>query len=154
MKIKKVISGGQTGVDRGALDAALESGIPIGGWCPHARRAEDGEIPAKYPLQETEGATYVHRTELNIRDSDATLVLTWGPPTGGTRLTVVLAKNLDKPCLLVDLDSDSTPDQVIHWLEDQRVTCLNVAGPRASKYPQIYEAAHGFLREVFLAQGD
>lgn len=88
----KIISGGQTGVDRAALDAALQLGIPCGGWCPKGRKAKDGPIPDRYPLKETESGSYPVRTEMNVRDSDGTLILTWGRPTGGTALTVRLAR--------------------------------------------------------------
>ena len=99
----QIISGGQSGVDRAALDAAREMGVPVGGWCPKGRRAEDGAIAACYPLDETPSDQYAQRTEWNIRDSDGTLVLTFGPPTGGTALTVRLADRLGKRCLVLDL---------------------------------------------------
>src|SRR6266852_5932705 len=103
MVISKIVSGGQTGVDRAALDVALELGIPCGGWCPKGRRAEDGSIPDHYPLRETSTAFYPQRTEWNVRDSDGTLVLTLGRPDGGTALTIELARRLPKPFLAVNL---------------------------------------------------
>src|SRR5438876_4889366 len=87
-----IVSGGQTGVDRAALDVALELGIPCGGWCPKGRRAEDGRIPLRYPLEETTLNIYPQRTEWNVRDSDGTLVLTTGRPEGGSALTNELAR--------------------------------------------------------------
>jgi hypothetical protein len=87
----KIISGGQTGVDRAALDAALALNIPCGGWCPKGRKAEDGPIPERYPLQETSSADYRVRTEKNVTDSDGTLILTRGPVTGGTAYTVIVS---------------------------------------------------------------
>lgn len=102
----KIVSGGQTGVDRAALDTALELGLPCGGRCPRGRKAEDGPIPARYPLTETSSAEYAQRTEWNVRDSDGTLVLTRGQPTGGTALTIELAERLGKPYLVVDLESE------------------------------------------------
>ena len=90
--LSRIISGGQTGVDRAALDAALEYNFPCGGWCPKGRLAEDGIISQKYPLKETESSEYEVRTKLNVRGSDGTLILTWGKPTGGTTLTVEFAK--------------------------------------------------------------
>src|SRR5210317_1948565 len=80
----RIVSGGQTGVDRGALDAALTLGRVCGGWCPEGRLADDGPIPARYPLQELPGGGYRARTRRNVRDSDATLIVTFGAPTGGT----------------------------------------------------------------------
>jgi len=95
--IERILSGGQTGVDRAALDVALELGIPCGGWCPAGRRAEDGRIPAIYPVQETESRNYAVRTRRNVRDTDGTLVLVNGPVSGGTRLTVKCADDENKP---------------------------------------------------------
>src|SRR5437660_8982603 len=97
----KLISGGQTGVDRAALDVAIELGLPCGGWCPKGRRAEDGRIPGRYPLKETPSWVYPQRTEWNIRDSDGTLVLTLSRATGGTALTIHLAKSMRKPVLII-----------------------------------------------------
>jgi hypothetical protein len=146
--IAKIISGGQTGVDRAALGVALELGIPCGGWCPRGRQAEDGPIAPHYPLKETESTFYEHRTELNVRDSDATLVLTRGVPDGGTALTIHLARELKKPCLLIDLGERPDPREVYEWLDRNRVQVLNIAGPRESKHPGIYAQAKAFLREI------
>ena len=90
--VEKIVSGGQTGVDRAALDVALELGIPCGGWCPRGRRAEDGALSARYPLMETPSDDYVQRTTWNIRDSDGTLILTRGEPTGGTAQTALICE--------------------------------------------------------------
>jgi len=103
--IKKIVSGAQTGVDRAGLDAAMKLGVATGGWCPAGRLAEDGTIPEKYALTETESADYKVRTEWNVRDSDATLILNLGPLEGGTALTTELAKQHKKPCLIVRLDA-------------------------------------------------
>ncbi|MGH7230493.1 MAG: putative molybdenum carrier protein [Nitrospiraceae bacterium] len=102
--ISKMVSGGQTGVDRAALDVAKALGIGCGGWCPRRRMAEDGIISSKYPLQETPSADYSQRTEWNVRDSDGTLVLTLGEPKSGTAFTIEVAARLAKPCLVLDLD--------------------------------------------------
>lgn len=140
-----IISGGQTGVDRAALDAALELGIACGGWCPRGRRAEDGRIPMGYPLRETPDADYRSRTEWNVREADATLVLTWGPASAGTQLTINLAQWLDKPLLVVDLAEYPSPEEVRTWLEGGGFGILNVAGPRESSSPGIHRIAHAFL---------
>src|SRR5437870_10377236 len=96
--LTKIISGGQTGVDRAALDVALELGLPCGGWCPRGRRAEDGPIPERYPLQEMKSPAYPPRTARNVRDSDGTVILTRGQPDRGTALTIELAERYRKPC--------------------------------------------------------
>ncbi|MDD3146421.1 MAG: putative molybdenum carrier protein [Candidatus Riflebacteria bacterium] len=98
-----LISGGQTGVDRAALDFAMQSGIPCHGWCPAGRRAEDGAIPDFYRLLETDSALYQQRTRLNVRDSDATLIFTDGCPSRGTALTVECCRRMKKPFLLIDV---------------------------------------------------
>ena len=147
---KKIISGGQTGVDRTALDVAIELGIPSGGWCPKGRLAEDGVIDPKYPLQETDSPEYPVRTEMNVKDSDATLIITKGPVTGGTARTLELAEKHKKPHLVVDLSTRKDPMIVKKWLEFNQVGVLNVAGPRESKIPGIYDKAGDFLRKILL----
>src|SRR5262249_2795797 len=144
-------SGGQTGVDRAALDVALELGLPCGGWCPRGRRAEDGPIDPRYPLQETPWHGYPQRTEWNVRDSDGTLVLTRGAPDRGTALTIELAKRYRKPHLVLDLSDqpDAAAAAVRTWTEQNGVRALNVAGPRESSRPGIHAEAVSFLREVF-----
>jgi hypothetical protein len=144
----KIISGGQTGVDRAALDLALELGIPCGGWCPKGRKAEDGPIASKYPLREMPSPKYPPRTEKNIRESDGTLVLTWGPVTGGTALTVGLAGKRRKPCLVIDLSQDGDPQEVREWTRIHDIKILNVAGPRESKVPGIHDQAFNFLKRI------
>jgi hypothetical protein len=141
----KIISGGQNRGNRAALDAALELGIPCGGWCPKGRRAEDGPIPDRYPLQETDSTSYPVRTELNVKDSDGTLILTWGRPTGGTALTIRLARRYRKPCLVMDLKKPTDPSSLRVWLEKNRIGVLNVAGPRESKNPGVTRMAYDFL---------
>jgi hypothetical protein len=145
----QILSGGQTGVDRAALDVALEFGVPCGGWCPRGRRAEDGPIDHRYPLQATPWDGYPQRTEWNVRDSQGTLVLTRGAPDRGTALTVELADRYKKPCLVLDLNERHDPADVRAWAERQGVRVLNVAGPRESSQPGIHEDAVAFLREVF-----
>lgn len=146
---KRIVSGGQTGVDRAALDEALENGIPFGGWVPKGRAAEDGIIPATYSgLNETESDDPRVRTEWNVRDADATLLLTRGRPTGGSAYTLEAALRLNKPVLHVDLEevSDNQASRQIQaWLDRIQPARLNVAGPRASEDPDIY----GLSRDLF-----
>jgi hypothetical protein len=148
--LSKVISGGQTGVDRGALDAALDLGLQIGGWAPKGRRAEDGIIPDRYPLKETPGRDYEQRTEWNVRDSDATLVLTTGKPEGGTLATIEAAHRLEKPVFVVDLLQPHNLASIHFWLDYEKVKTLNVAGPRESKVPGIRSMAMGFLKDLLV----
>ena len=150
--IAKIVSGGQTGVDRAALDVALELGIPCGGWVPRGRRAEDGRIPPIYPMRETESRGYGTRTRLNVRDSDATLILTRGAPTGGTALTVDSARRLKRPYLVVDLAGEIDLSAVRKWLVAHGVRVLNVAGPRESTPLGIYRIAADVLRDLFAGQ--
>lgn len=145
MPVQKVVSGGQTGVDRAALDVAKELGCERGGWCPKGRLAEDGRIPDNYPLSETETTNYTERTELNVRDSDGTLILTVGPPTGGTAYTITCAQRLQKPYCIIDLSQETAPDRAQYWLEEQGIIVLNVAGPRQSQSSVGYVLAYQFL---------
>ncbi|MEE8332474.1 MAG: putative molybdenum carrier protein [Alphaproteobacteria bacterium] len=150
-----IISGGQTGVDRAALDAALAAGLSCGGWCPLGREAEDGPIAPRYTLREAASPDPARRTLLNVRDSDATLIIAHGPLSGGTELTARHAKLLSRPYLVIDLAG--TEDEIAHaarikdWLGEQGVRKLNVAGPRESGVPGIYDAAQALLGPLFLA---
>jgi predicted Rossmann fold nucleotide-binding protein DprA/Smf involved in DNA uptake len=146
--LEKIISGGQTGVDRAALDAAIRLGIPCGGWCPQGRKAEDGMIPDRYPLQEASSPDYPVRTRLNVEDSDGTLILTRGSPQGGTALTLKLARKLNKPFLLVDLARNPEPSEVQRWIQKNHIRILNVAGPREGESVGVFEKASAFLLEV------
>lgn len=153
MPLQLIVSGGQTGVDRAALDAALAQGIACGGWCPRGRKAEDGPIPGAYPVVETRSTSYAVRTRWNVRDSDATLILTRGSPSGGTALTVSLARRMQRPILIQQLGR-TTPHRLQHvrdWLELHHVRRLNIAGPRESSAPGIYEQARTFL-DALLSQ--
>ncbi len=146
--LKRIVSGGQTGVDRGALDAALAAGIDAGGWCPKGRRAEDGTIPEKYPVQEMASADYADRTKANARDSDATLILTHDPElSGGTKLTRTFAVNMKRPHLWADPAGDLAEEarRVADWVEGEKVSVLNVAGPRESGEPGIQRQAEEFV---------
>ena len=150
-----IVSGGQTGVDRAALDVAVSLGIPHGGWCPRGRLAEDGRIPVGYNLRETETREYPQRTEKNVLDSDGTLIVCHGSPSGGTLLTARLATRHKQPLLVVDLDEidgdgiEQTRDAVCEWLADNSVATLNVAGPRESQSAGIHQEACDLLTRVF-----
>lgn len=147
--IRKIVSGGQTGADRAALDVALGTGLECGGWVPKGRLAEDGPIAATYPnLVEAESAEPRVRTELNVRDSDATVVLTHGTPTGGSAVTLDAATRLGKPALHLDLDVTPPPlasRRLAQWLDDVNPQTLNVAGSRSSKDARIYELTRAIL---------
>ncbi|MDX8405392.1 MAG: putative molybdenum carrier protein [Mariprofundus sp.] len=149
----KIVSGGQTGVDRAALDAAMALDIAVGGWCPRGRRALDGKIPDCYPLRETRGNGYQTRTKWNVRDSDATLIICHGKPSGGTALTLRYCEALAKPSFIYQLPVGRSPapmdSELLQWLDKQRVHTLNIAGPRErSAYP-IYRPAYALLSELF-----
>ena len=149
--VRRVVSGGQSGVDRAALDVALELGVPCGGWCPRGRRAEDGPIPESYPLHETPSAAYPERTARNVRDSEGTLVITRGKPRGGTALTVSLARRAGRPVLVVDLERGADLERVRAFLSENAIRTLNVAGPRESEAPGIHDQAAALLRELLSA---
>jgi len=148
MVIQRIVSGGQTGVDRAAQDVARELGVPSGGWCPKGRTAEDGVLAACYKMKETPTADYPLRTEWNVRDSDATLVLTRGEPTEGTAFTIELARRLRKPSVVVDLAQQTNISPLLDWISAHNIQTLNIAGPRESKCPGIYAEASKFLRHV------
>jgi hypothetical protein len=148
-RFQQIVSGGQTGVDRAALDVAIHLQIPHGGWCPRGRLAEDGPIAANYQLRETAESEYSVRTERNVIDSQATLVLHYHDLSGGTKLTVQLADRYRRPRMLIDLSDPADPDLVIDWLIGNQVAVLNVAGPRESSVRGIGRLAEEFLFQVF-----
>lgn len=145
---RKIVSGGQTGVDRAALDVALEVGILCGGWCPAGRLAEDGPIGPRYPLAETPSVDPAERTAWNVRDSDGTLVLARPPLTDGTRRAVEAAQAQSKPLLMVPPGDLAQVSAVAEWLELRKIRVLNVAGPRESTCPGVYDQAATFLRAL------
>jgi len=154
---RKIVSGGQTGVDRAALDAAIELGIEYGGWCPKGGWAEDHVIPpgvlVLYPkLTATPLAEPEQRTEWNVRDSDASLILILGSGlvnSPGTKLTVVIAEKLGRNYLLLDLQKPASLHEARSWNEKAGDKIrLNIAGPRESEAPGIYEQARIFLRQL------
>jgi len=144
----KIISGGQTGVDRAALDAAVASGIPLGGWCPKGRLAEDGVISSEYPLQETASRLYQERTGLNVMDSDGTLILAEKILSGGTALTKSFADRYAKPLLVINPADSAAVGKIKKWLTVNNIRILNVAGPRESTRPGSYELTYRVIREV------
>ncbi len=146
---QRIMSGGQTGVDRAALDVAIELGIQHGGWCPKGRLAEDGRIPKRYDLQEMPSENYADRTKQNVLDSDGTLILYCNAMSGGTALTRKYAIEAGKPHLSVRLDSPIDFSDVVSWLKNESIQVLNVAGPRASTTPRIYTKAKRFLQSLF-----
>ena len=135
----KIVSGGQTGVDQGALAAALASDADCGGWCPEGRLSEEGPIPAMYPVVELPGAGYRERTLQNVLDSDGTAIIHDGELEGGTRLTWVFCERHDRPSMLIDasaLSVDRAVDALVEFVSGNGLGVLNVAGPRASKWPE------------------
>jgi hypothetical protein len=140
--LKKIISGGQTGVDRAALDVAMRMGIAHGGGIPKGRLTEDGPLPIDYQLQEMPTEAYDARTEKNVIDSDGTLIISRGRPTGGTDFTRKMALKHGKQLLHIDLSlgqrASDAGSLIASWVEMNRIETLNVAGPRASHDPAIY----------------
>lgn len=146
--IEQIVSGGQTGADRAALDWAIQHGIPHGGWCPQGRRAEDGVIPARYSLQETPSRNYRQRTKWNIRDADATLIVTLTKDlTGGTLVTQQYAKKMTRPCLHV-FPASGWRERMKAFRDTNSIRVLNIAGPRASHAPGIEQFVHEVLSEI------
>ena len=146
--VNQIVSGGQTGVDRAALDWARQRGIVHGGWCPKGRLAADGPLPEHYLLRETDSTGYRQRTKLNLRDSDATLIFNVGPLDGGTLQTVRFAQTLRKPHLVAQLDwlaLEGAVQNIRAWLAEGRFRTLNVAGPREEKRPGVYACVLGLL---------
>jgi hypothetical protein len=152
MMLKKIVSGGQTGVDRAALDAAIRMGIPHGGWIPKGRLTEEGPLPERYKLDELLTDSYPERTEKNVVDSDGTLIISNGVPQGGTDYTRKMALRHCKQMLHIDLslhpNSLDAASLVSSWLQMNKIETLNVAGPRASKDPEIYGAALALLTHI------
>ncbi len=149
--VRRIISGGQTGVDRGALIAALELGIEHGGYCPRGRLAEDGPIDGRFQLVETESHAYHVRTEKNVLESCGTLILHRGPLIGGTALTERFALRHQRPCLKIDLSEPQPPVRVEiirAWLRKHRIEVLNIAGPRESSQPGIQEETRQLVHDL------
>jgi hypothetical protein len=148
--VGKIISGGQTGADRAALDFAMENGIAHGGWCPLGRLAEDGAIPEKYVLKEAATNDYRDRTLRNVMEADGTLIFYFDRLQGGTFLTYRYAKKFGRPTFLARLPTNSRSRQRARkWLLDHGIHTLNIAGPRASKDERIYQAVLDYLGQLF-----
>ena len=156
--ISKIVSGAQTGVDRGALDAAIDAPCPYGGWVPKGRQSEDGGVPVRYTaLVESSSTNYLKRTEQNVIDSTATVILCHGAPTGGTLRTVEFCKKHSRPYWIDDPDSPNETDrgmEIRYWIEAEfgdAPIVLNFAGPRESKCSGIQESARRYVAR-FLAE--
>ncbi|HPF50085.1 MAG TPA: putative molybdenum carrier protein [Draconibacterium sp.] len=143
---QKIISGGQTGVDRGTLDACLDLNFQCGGSCPKNRRAEDGTIPEKYPLNELSVSDYDYRTRQNVIDSDGTIIISGIPLKGGTLLTLNLAKDLNKPAL--HISSSISLDIIMDWMIKNNIRTLNVAGPRQSEWEEGYFQSYQLISQL------
>ncbi|HUT85571.1 MAG TPA: putative molybdenum carrier protein [Elusimicrobiales bacterium] len=148
---KKIISGGQTGADRAGLDVAFACNIKTGGYIPKGRLAEDGKVPDKYNLKETNTSKYAQRTILNIVNSDATMIFHDSDVEGGTLLTYEISLKKKKPVLLVNVKDnfDECVKKIRYFLNDVKPNVLNIAGPRKSKCPDIYDEAFEILLKVF-----
>ena len=158
--VSKIVSGGQTGVDRAALDVAIFLEVPHGGWCPRGRKAEDGPISNVYQLTETKSSSYVVRTEKNVTDSDGTLILYRNRMSRGTALTASFTRRHVRPCLSIDMSDIQTSDsedvwidqkvaEIHAWLVEEAIKTLNVAGPRESTCSGITADAHTLLLSAF-----
>jgi hypothetical protein len=153
LKVVKIISGGQTGADRAALDWAIENGLSHGGWCPKGRKSEDGEIAPCYNLNETPNSNYLERTEWNIRDSDGTVIFSVSSRlSGGSPKTLAIAQRLRKPVLHITTDETKTsPEQrLVRFMSDYQIRVLNVAGPRASKEPAVADFVKTVLGKALM----
>ena len=142
MKAVKIISGGQTGVDRAALDVALQHGIECGGWCPVGRLYEFGKIPDHYPVQELPGSGFAERTLQNVKDSDGTVVIYPGELRGGTDQTVRFCFELQRPYQLIDaskVSAEGAANLIAEFVRQNKIGILNVAGPRQSEWPEGYD---------------
>jgi hypothetical protein len=149
--IRKIISGGQTGADRAALDTAIKFNIDHGGWVPAGRKAEDGVIPSLYHMDEMDTDHYARRTEQNIRDAQGTVIISRGPLKGGSHLTWELSHTLKKPCCHVDLNEMDEFEAAVmlqDFLKTRHIQVLNVAGPRASQDAGIYWSVKGILETL------
>ena len=157
VKLRKIVSGGQTGADQGALSACVQAGFPYGGWIPKGRRTEKGNVPARYRMRQHWSRHYPPRTEKNVVDSDGTVIFTYGKPDGGSRLTIEFAKQHGKPWLAVDATRphDEIVARVARWIRRRLPdgAVLNVAGSRRSKVPGIHFIVKRAVRDVLARLG-
>ena len=147
----KIISGGQTGVDRAALDVALKHGTDCGGWCPEGRLDEFGQIPDRYPVTELRNGGFAERTRANVMDSDGTWVIYSGALSGGSAFTVACCEEFQRPHLTIDAAEKSAEDAAqvaLDFLRKNKIDILNVAGPRQSEWPEGYDYAFRLLEIV------
>ena len=148
----KIISGGQTGVDRAALDGALKHGIECGGWVPAGRLDEFGRIPDRYPVKELLDGSFAERTLQNVKESDGTLIIYPDQLYGGTQQTAHFCREQKRPHLLIDaskISIERAADLIAKFVGGQKITTLNVAGPRQMEWPEGYDYAFRTL-EIFL----
>ena len=153
--ISKIISGGQTGADRAALDYAIRKNIPYGGWLPRGRKTEDGTLDLKYQLREMPTGEYSQRTLQNVLDSDGTVIVSHGILTGGSALTREFARQYSKPWIhldLAELSRDEAVQRLSSWISRHEIKTLNVAGPKAGKDPAIYQATVRLLEDTFTGE--
>jgi len=146
--LEKIISGGQTGVDRAALDVALEFGIACGGSCPAGRTADDGPIPEKYPLTETSDYDHLVRTGNNVKDSDGSMLLYRDKLHGGTAYAMQMAKHMSREVMAIDLQKSPDPQVVVDWINRHSIHTLHIGGQREKTSPGIYQQAHTYIQKV------
>jgi hypothetical protein len=147
----KIVSGGQTGADRAALDAALDAGVPCGGWCPADRSAEDGVIPPRYPVMPLPAAGNDERTRRNVLDSDGTVIISFGPLTGGSETTRLACIEFRKPHVVIDAKAakpHAAAEAIVAFIERYDVHVLNIAGPQTSEQPDIGQYVYQTVRRV------
>ena len=152
----KLVSGGQTGVDRAALDVALKHGIDCGGWCPAGRLDELGKIPDRYPVKALENAGFAERTLANVKDSDGTIVIHPGNLSGGSELTVTGCNQFQRPYAAIDAAANSPEDAaklITDFVRTHGIDILNLAGPRETEWPEGYAYAFRAL-EIFVTSID